>query len=227
MASFLCALWPYLAGALGAWLLSGLLKRPQIEVEKIVERKVEIDNPAHIAKIAELEARTPDTVEKIVEVEKVVEVDNPALVAKIAELEARAPQTVEKIVEKTVEVDNPAHLSRISALEARLKAFELGPTIDLAAARAAGFEIMGPDDLKIIEGIGPKIEELLNEDGVKTFMELSRAEIPRLQRVLDAAGPNFKLADPGTWPEQAMLAAYNRWKALKILQDVLDGGVRR
>ena len=39
-------------------------------------------------------------------------------------------------------------------------------------------------------------------------------------------GPNFRLADPGTWPEQADLAATNRWRALAGLQQVLNAGKR-
>jgi large subunit ribosomal protein L21 len=32
------------------------------------------------------------------------------------------------------------------------------------------------------------------------------------------------LADPGTWPEQAELAADGNWDALKKLQDALNAG---
>ena len=45
--------------------------------------------------------------------------------------------------------------------------------------------------------------------------------------MLNAAGPAFKLAKPDTWPEQADLAARNRWQSLKALQDVLNAGNRK
>jgi predicted flap endonuclease-1-like 5' DNA nuclease len=80
------------------------------------------------------------------------------------------------------------------------------------------------DDLKIVEGIGPKIAELLNAGGITTWNGLSETPVDRLKEILDAAGPNFRIHDPGTWPEQARLADTGSWDALKKLQDELTGG---
>ncbi len=92
-----------------------------------------------------------------------------------------------------------------------------------AAIMFAGKKVK-PDDLKIIEGIGPKIAELLIKAGIKTWKGLSEATVNRLKEILDAAGPSFQIHDPGTWPKQAGLAAKGQWDALKKLQDELDGG---
>jgi len=80
------------------------------------------------------------------------------------------------------------------------------------------------DDLKIVEGIGPKIAELLNKEGINTWKELSDASTDRLKEILDAAGPNFQIHDPGTWAAQARLADQGKWEELKQLQDELSGG---
>jgi hypothetical protein len=48
-----------------------------------------------------------------------------------------------------------------------------------------------------------------------------------LQAILDKGGTRFRTANPGTWAEQAALAAANRWADLRRLQDELDAGVRR
>lgn len=96
---------------------------------------------------------------------------------------------------------------------------------DLAAAKAAGFNIRKADDLTVVEGIGPKINELLLNDGIKTFAQLAATNVSVIQAILDKAGPSFALAKPGTWPQQAALAAENRWAELKVLQDNLKGGV--
>ncbi len=80
------------------------------------------------------------------------------------------------------------------------------------------------DDLKAIEGIGPKIAELLHNGGITTWRALADTEVSRLQDILDAAGSRYQLADPGTWPQQAALAAEGRWRELQILQDELTGG---
>ncbi len=80
------------------------------------------------------------------------------------------------------------------------------------------------DDLKKIEGIGPKIAELCNNNGIFTFEELANTKVSILKHILKEGGSRFRLADPGTWPMQARLAADGEWGQLKILQDVLDGG---
>lgn len=80
------------------------------------------------------------------------------------------------------------------------------------------------DDLKAIEGIGPKTAELLNNSGIKTWRDLANAEVSNLQKILDDAGDKFKLSDPGTWPKQAEMAADGLWDELEKYQDFLDGG---
>lgn len=83
------------------------------------------------------------------------------------------------------------------------------------------------DDLKRIEGVGPKIAGLLNAAGIETFADLSKASITKLKDVLTAAGPRFRLAKPDTWKKQAKLAAAGKDAELKKLQDELKGGVKK
>jgi predicted flap endonuclease-1-like 5' DNA nuclease len=80
------------------------------------------------------------------------------------------------------------------------------------------------DDLKKIEGIGPKIAELLTNAGIDTFAALGSSDVEKIKEVLDAAGSRYRIADPTTWPQQAQLAAEGKWDELKELQDKLDGG---
>jgi predicted flap endonuclease-1-like 5' DNA nuclease len=80
------------------------------------------------------------------------------------------------------------------------------------------------DDLKKMEGIGPKIEKICNESGIWTFAELASTSVERLKEILEAAGPAFRIADPTTWPRQAELAAAGNWDELKTYQDFLSGG---
>jgi predicted flap endonuclease-1-like 5' DNA nuclease len=99
------------------------------------------------------------------------------------------------------------------------------PVIDVSAAKAAGITVKGADDLEIIEGIGPKICGLFHAAGHKTFMRVSKMNIQQMSKILDDAGPRYKLANPETWAQQANLAANNRWTELKTLQDNLTAGV--
>ena len=81
-----------------------------------------------------------------------------------------------------------------------------------------------PDDLTRIEGIGPKIEGLLNAQGITTWARLADTDVASLQSVLDEAGPRYRIHDPGTWPKQARLASEGAWDELEELQDRLKGG---
>jgi len=81
-----------------------------------------------------------------------------------------------------------------------------------------------PDDLKKIEGVGPKIAEVLAGAGFTTYALLAKADPEKLKEALLEAGPRYKMHDPTSWPQQAELAANGEWDKLKELQDVLDGG---
>jgi large subunit ribosomal protein L27 len=80
------------------------------------------------------------------------------------------------------------------------------------------------DDLKVVEGIGPKIEGLLHDIGITTWRELADAPVAKVQEMLDEAGPRYRIHSPDTWTMQAGLAADAKWAELEKLQDELDGG---
>jgi predicted flap endonuclease-1-like 5' DNA nuclease len=114
------------------------------------------------------------------------------------------------------------------ALKEQVAAFAAGGGKKAAAAHPASITFAGKkwkwDDLKIVEGIGPKIEELLHNAGIKTWEALSETSVDRIKEILDAAGPSYQIHDPGTWPKQAGLAAEGKWDELKKWQDELDAG---
>ncbi|HVV95945.1 MAG TPA: hypothetical protein VHC92_02260 [Rhodanobacteraceae bacterium] len=116
----------------------------------------------------------------------------------------------------TAEAQHEALVSAASAPPARV--------IDVGAARAAGFNLKHDDDLTIIEGIGPKIDDLFHANGVVSFAQLARLGVPEMLEILERGGPHFQLANPGTWAQQAALASENRWAELKRLQDELISG---
>ncbi len=93
---------------------------------------------------------------------------------------------------------------------------------------AAAFAVLGKkvkqDDLKIVEGIGPKIEEHYHNAGIKTWKALSETTLEKSQSILNAAGDAYKIHNPSTWSKQAKLAYEGKWQELKDWQDSLDGG---
>ncbi len=80
------------------------------------------------------------------------------------------------------------------------------------------------DNLKQIEGIGPKIEKLLNAADIMTWAALAKTSVKKLKQVLSDAGSRYKMHDPTSWPKQAKLAAAGQWDKLDKLQDQLMGG---
>ncbi len=84
--------------------------------------------------------------------------------------------------------------------------------------------VVSTDDLKKIEGIGPKIAELLHQAGIHTFAQLSETSADHVKEILHAAGPRYQMHNPETWGAQAALAAAGKWDELKKWQDEMDGG---
>ena len=113
------------------------------------------------------------------------------------------------------------------AAKARVEAEKQSSEPAAMSASAFGYKSQekGRDNLKVVEGIGPKIEQLLIDAGIETFKQLSTKQETELLAILEAAGPRFKLARPKSWPVQAELCANQEWAKLKEYQDYLDGGV--
>ncbi len=105
---------------------------------------------------------------------------------------------------------------------------KVNPTPEKTMKRVAGTRRRGrtPDDLKIIEGIGPKMEEALRNAGVKTFRKMSTMSPEAIKDILVKANTRYGIAQTDTWPEQAKLASSKDFEALKTLQDSLNRGVK-
>jgi len=80
------------------------------------------------------------------------------------------------------------------------------------------------NDLKIVEGIGPKIEELFHNFNINTWKLLAETSVEKCQEVLKSGGDRYRAHKPNTWPKQAQLAYEGKWQELKDWQDNLDGG---
>lgn len=88
-------------------------------------------------------------------------------------------------------------------------------------------EPVEPDDLKRIEGIGPKIAGVLQDAGIATYAQLADTDVSDLEQILERSDPRLlRLARPDSWPEQAALAKTGEWEALEALQKGLKGGKR-
>jgi predicted flap endonuclease-1-like 5' DNA nuclease len=129
-------------------------------------------------------------------------------------------------------------MARISSLEADLAEKKAKPSqkksitlqtiptllFDTAQAKNILGKKVKENDLKIVEGIGPKIEALFNASGITTWHDLSQASTEKLQAILDAGGENYAIHNPSTWAKQALMAYEGKWQELKDWQAGLRGG---
>lgn len=97
-------------------------------------------------------------------------------------------------------------------------------TFDSKAASAALNKTIKEDDLKVIEGIGPKIEQMFHDGGIKTWKALSDTAVARCQEILDGGGNRYKVHDPASWPMQAKMCYEGKWPELAKWQDEHDHG---
>lgn len=162
----------------------------------------------------------------------------------------REPVTIEKTVEVETIVEKPVEdLTRINALQAELEQLKAdleternkpareisveklvdapAPAKDYKAISAFYGKRIVADDLKLVEGIGPKIEELFHNAGLTTWLSVAESTPQQLKAILDAAGDHYQIHDPGTWPRQCRMMVDDEWAALKAWQEELDGGVER
>ncbi len=196
----LCLLAAFLLGLLLGWLLWSRGCDKKIE-EAIEEWRAKFDRAEADWKqrLADLEAKLKGAG---------AAKEDEGLIAKLrAELEeqrSRADAADSSLAKLRVDSE-----SKLKALMAQLEEYK---------------KVAEPDDLTRIEGIGPKIQELLYMARIHTFGQLAETDASRLKEILDAAGDRFQMHDPKTWPEQAQLAVDGRWDDLEKLQDLLRGG---
>jgi small subunit ribosomal protein S1 len=146
----------------------------------------------------------------------------------------REKEEVKKTIKATqskVELSTFGDIEGFSELKEQMAAAS-APAASAPAAKELVKEEKAPkaakagkgDEFRKIEGIGPKIEELLHEAGYNTFADLAAASVDAIKEVLNAAGSRYQMHDPTTWPMQADLAAKGEWDALKAWQENAKGG---
>ena len=125
-----------------------------------------------------------------------------------------------KAESKEAKKSAPAKKAEPKKEAAKTETKAAAPKKEAAPKKASG----KADDLKKIEGIGPKIAETLVEAGIATYADLAKSKPEDIAEIISGVRGNHV---PDTWPQQAQLAADGKWDELKELQDKLDGGVAK
>ena len=183
------------------------------EVAEAVEAAAEVVEEA-TEEVAEAVEAAAEVVEEATE--EVAEAVEAA-----AEVVEEATEEVAEAVEAAAEVVEEATEEIAEAVEETKEAVKTSKSEKITLPSGKKVKM---DDLKVVEGIGPKIEGLLNEAGIVTWNDLATAATEKIQQVLDDAGPRYKMHNPATWAKQAQLAVDGKWAELEEYQDNLKGG---
>lgn len=73
-------------------------------------------------------------------------------------------------------------------------------------------QVVAKDSLRALKGIGPKVESLLNEAGIRTYADLAAAPVKELKAILNNAGSVYQTMDPTAWKKEAKAAIDKRNK---------------
>jgi len=229
----LCLLLAALLGFLVGWLLRGWLCNQKIDELTTTIARLESEASAPVVAAVPLKAAESDE-DDLTKIEgigpKIERLLKGEGVTTWMLLAGSRVDTLQAILDRggdRFRLANPASWPDQAKLAAEGRWEELYELQDLLIAgrgTSAGPAAPEGDDLKVIEGIGPKIEALLKAAGITTWAALADSHADRLQEILDTGGDRFRIADPTSWPDQASLAAEGRWKDLDEYQDILLGG---
>jgi len=149
---------------------------------------------ARIEKTVDMVTKTTtEAVEKVTDAaDKVMDA-----VEEKAEDAVKAAKKVSKKVSKTADKVMDAVEERAEeAVKAAKKAVKAEKVTDIPLGT----------DLKVISGIGPKMEEILKANGITNITQLKNAKAADLRKVLDKAGSRYKMLNPQLWIDAAKKA---------------------
>lgn len=201
----------------------------EIEVEETaeVEEEVQEEEPEDFdikaqVEVSEIEDERVTDTEEVEEnyEDEVVESYKEAFEDKYEEVEDEKPDVsiINSIKEKiaTKSFPEPKEEEELASV--------IPSSINKLVEQEVEFTIASGDDLTRIEGIGPKVQDILKDVGIKTFRDIATTPLYKIKEHLQNAGPTFNMIDASTWTEQALLAAEGRWDELELRQEELIGG---
>lgn len=147
--------------------------------------------------------------------------------AMFSQLKEQLADTPAPKAEKAVPAEVKATETPSDKVETPAKKAEEAPKAEekkAPAEKAPKAKSNDGDDLKLIEGVGPKIAEILTAAGVDSFAKVAAKSADEIREILLEQGSRYKMFDPETWPAQAQLAADGKMDELQKLKDELHGG---
>lgn len=202
---------------------------PRADSESSVSSEAEADTEVTAIPVPRADSEDADVSESDVETEPVAAAAEP-------ELEPEPELEVETEPEADVEAEPEAEVE--AEPEASVGETDQEPTVEAAEAVAGAAVIaeaesvtreaakQEPQDLKRIEGIGPKIDAALKAQGYPTYASVAAATEDELRAAIKAEGVRFA-PSASSWARQAQFLAEGDEDGLKEFQDYLVGGQDR
>jgi small subunit ribosomal protein S1 len=144
--------------------------------------------------------------------------------AMFSQLKEQLADTPAPKAEKAVPAEIKATETTADKVEAPAEVAPKAEEKKAPAEKATKAKSNDGDDLKLIEGVGPKIAEILTNAGVDSFAKVAEKSADEIREILLEQGSRYKMFDPETWPAQAQLAADGKMDELQKLKDELHGG---
>ena len=189
----------------------------EVAAEEVVDEPMQADTGAAETEDAEVTADDASVVEAEVAKEPVV-----------ADVEAEADIVDTEITETAAVETKAVDTDAASGAGAGAAAVAAAPAGAVAAGsgevdntESAAWRTVEPDDLKVIKGIGPKLESLLHEIGVRTYEQIAAfpaAYIGQLDDFLSFTGR----IDRDNWVGQAAELAQTRPAKTAVLPPIPD-----
>jgi hypothetical protein len=210
-------------------LIEKAVKKPAIEVKKVTKAaKTIVEKPPIEVKKVTKAAKTivekpPIEVKKVTKAAKTI-VEKPAIEVK------KITKVAKTVVEKpTVEVKKAAiKVIEKSTIEVSQVVKEVEkPQVNMPEVVKKEVIIVKRtplNDLTIVEGIGPRISQILYDHDVKNFKALIATPVENLKTWLKENKMQF--VDPTSWAEQAGLADTGKMTELEALKKELKNGKR-
>ena len=83
---------------------------------------------------------------------------------------------------------------------------EAAPVVEEVKEKAPKAAPKG-DNLTKLDGVGPKLAEILNAAGITTYAGLAETSVEKFKEILEAAGSRYASKDPAPWIAEAKTLA--------------------
>ncbi len=153
----------------------------------------------------------------VTETAPVAEVETTTVAETVAVVEdAPGGEEVPVVAETVAVVENATAVEEVPVVAETVAVVEDATAVEVNATTS--------DDLSIVEGIGPKIAALFVSKGITTFAQLAATSVEDMKSILEAEGPSYASKDPGTWAQQAQMAADGKFDELEAWKKELNNG---